>query len=287
LELIRKELIAVKKGDSNESEVFRSCKKRLKKLVSQLENPRGVEKPKKPDNVYKASAYERLLTTIDLKDIKGRINKGASLSKLVPVCEDLQDRLEEVDETSIAGPENKNTLNSEINQSENVLSSYSDAFQSYLDVGIESRSTFEALDGFLAKIRVRPFNLYARRLQKCIRQMKANADPEVKSDLAKRGLAITNLFKIQKQVEWFIAKNDKYPTEVTEVLYIHLDKLDDLADQLRVPDCEGVFELFRDRLAELRKEIGDSMKEQYALSPYNLKTMLKAIDFGAILRKAV
>jgi hypothetical protein len=286
LELVRKELMSVKKGDSNESNVLKESKKKLKKLLEYLGNPKDSKNPRKPDNVYKSSAYERLLTTAELKDIRGRINKGASLSKLVVICDDLQDRLEEVDDTSIAGPENQNTLNSEINQSENVLESYGDAFQACIDTGEESRGKFEALNGTLDKVRVRPFNLYARRLQVCIKKMKAESDPDVKTDLARRGLAITNLFKIQKHVEWLIAKNDKIPTEVTEVLYIHLDQLAELADQHRVHDCEGVFELFRDRLTELKEEIKDAMKQQYAMSPYNSKTMLKAIDFGAILKKA-
>ncbi len=286
LKLVRGELILVKKGDSNESKVLRSAKKRLKELVAQLENPKDVENPRKPDNVYKSSAYKRLLTTIDLKDVKGRINKGASLAKLVAICNNLQNRLEEVDDISITGPQNNNTLNSEIVQSENVLSSYSDAFQAYLDVGNESRSMFKSLNGSLANIRVRPFNLYARRLQKCIKDMKAESDFDVKNDFARRGLAIANLFKIQKYVEQLITQNSKLLTKFTDVLYGQLENLVQYSNQLRVPDCEGVFKLFEDRLTEIKKEIKEALAKKYGMSPYNSKTMLKAIDFGEILRKA-
>jgi hypothetical protein len=228
-----------------------------------------IEKLKKPKNLKKVSARDRLLSASQLTDIRGRLNVGASLAKLVAVCGDIQARLEEVDDTCLAGPDDYTTLNAVILQSSNVLNAYSGAFQQY--IATQDKKAFAPLQHTLQKLDVRPFNLYAKRLMDCLGAMNHNDDIGIKIAEATKAFAVTRLFDVQRKVERLISECDLKPDSVPAKLQGVLSEI----DGLQVSGYEAPFARIKGHLSSL------SVQSDIGL----LKNGLKEIDFEELLKQ--
>jgi len=264
----------------------------LLKLTDEPESGTGEsakkdDKQKKPRirNKYKVSAYNRLFSTANLKDKLERLNVGASLAKLVPVYKDLQRRLNEVDSTSIAGPENQNTLNSTITQSEGVLKSYEEAFKTYVETNGDKQQ-FEALKGSLQKLKVRPFNLYANALIEYLRDINKTPDKTAKIEIASKALTITRLFDLQKHIEDMMYKLDTTDALDIKSLFEKMDQFISLVSRCQIKGEEEKFKVLKE-LLEAKKDEFQKFYETsiiYAGFRQSFKDKLKEIDFEKLLR---
>jgi len=285
---------------------LKSLHARLKKLMGKKIEPGSNEEIEKNDikmdlkiiaeslqysfNLLKVIAQESLEKAQELKDSLDRENFGANLARLIKALGRLDDRKEEIFDMSLASPENAIMLEEIINTSSKTIEQYDHAFQRYIDEG--NMSEFEGLKGTLQQMQVRPFNLYADRLLTCLNKMnrmKGNDKSTLRLDEATKALAITRLFKIQKDLEKVLLDmdRDRLPMHETRCRYLKL--LFKSIDTNLPTHYQSPFIALKRHLEEIKA----SMKENWAVDntepsqaqAEDLKDDLKKIDFEKLLEE--
>ena len=224
---------------------------------------------------YKRVAYEALSCAANLKDKLGRDNFGASLARLVKVMDRLEKRLDESFDTSLAFPENAKTIDAVIYNGENTIEQYGQAFTEYIESGSISR--FGGLVDTLQELRVRPFNLYAQRIEDFIKVMNQHrGKPELRKIAAIKGLAVTRLFAVQKGVENVLYKLGNDATDI-DMAKIFMRQTKALAIGLAVGQYKSIFNKVVAHIEEIEAEEHETTKK--------IKTHLKELNFEELLNQ--
>ena len=252
-------LIHVKVADENYPQVIADAKNLLREALDTLG---------KPVNSHKRSAYERLLSSTEITDIQGRLNKGATAAKLVSVCSDIFSRIEEADQTSIAGPQDQNTISGIINTSEILLLRY----KTVLEQGSVDIASFEKLKGSLQKLKVRPFNIYAGKLMDIFRSANTKHGEGKREELQK-ALAVTRMFAAHKLVEDMLTSWDVNPETASKKFTYSL------IQELYVAGFEPQFDIVKEAVRQANALTSDGIPE----NPDDVREILKGIDFEKLL----
>ena len=147
---------------------------------------------------------------------------------MVRILNDVDSRIREASNQSLAYPENRTALLNMITPSSQTLYSYGKAFENYANGSPSDHSEFKALEKSLDKLTVRPFNVYAVRIKDCIRRMssiKGEGFLEKRRKVATKAHAITILFRVHEEFAETIASFSFWPNTKDEIILKNIESL--------------------------------------------------------------
>lgn len=270
-------------------------------------------------NYFKHTAHDILEDVSDLKDSLGRYNPGVACARLLRAVSLLKERLPQAFRISRYVSEDQGVVQLEIARSEAALNPYFDALRDLCHrlgparrnpvfTGAENyaeqmrylrRNLFEPMDSLpsLEGLPVRPFNLYAAKLQEKIAAVHAAVtarDFDATSKEATRAFIISKIFHVQQAVERTIHEISLLPFDTSlEVLAEKASALEELvlareAFKDIVVDYYEVYHPLQEKILGWKR--GIEHYRQQPLTPderaavyQRMKCYLEAIDFPAIL----
>ncbi len=276
IQVLHKRALGLEKGDAEEKEAIIAG---LIALIDQFE---------KAINYNKRTVLDELkrLGELKFKDRLGRQNLPAACAKLVKIINRIKNRRLEIYGKSLASPEDEQSLDVLIIESEKLIQQYGEAFEKLTQTGDLSSL------GYLrpiSRLQVRPFNFYADEIQASINLASEGMEQKDYTAIdrsASRGLTVVHLFNIEREREKILHELTKL-SELPElgVLSAFCDQLINTSHSNSVNGFEAPFIAIKKDLSQIKtdlQEVAESDSGKKDL--YNLlKDRLKAIDFKQLL----
>lgn len=286
---LHKKLGLMRANDSEEGKV-----RKQRDVRDSLKQKPEFNKGVRDDNKVKA---REALEATDLTDSRGQVNPAVARARLIKVHEHLGNRKESVQRIANITDGDKKQLEEVIRQSEDFLLQYGEACKNFHDGNSFAYRKEGKLvpvlrpDLILPKLKLRPFRLYASKLEGVdsdMYQLSQQGKTDEQYQEALKGHVICQVFKVQKAFEDCLADVSLKNGFTKKELVQKARELYKVAKNSQVKGYEVVF----DHLMEIVNEIGVLLSEnpdrfdRDALC-LTLKKYLKSIDFQAVLEEAV
>lgn len=278
IQVLHKRALVLKKGDSDERESI------IEGLIGLIDSFEGAINYNKQTVLNELKRLEKL----KFKDRLGRQNLPAVFAKLIKIINRIKSRRFEIYGKSLASPEDEQSLNVLIVQSEKLIEQYGEAFEKLIQTG--GSSLFSHLRP-IRRLRVRPFNVYADEIQTSIHlsvEGVEQKDYKLINRAAIRGLAVTRLFNVEREREKILQELTAFSDlPALETLFAFCDRLLSVSHQNSVNGFETPFISIERALSQIKidlqniNESSASQGEMYLL----FKDQLKRIDFKTLLNQ--
>lgn len=237
---------------------------------------------------HKSAAHHDLAKVSALKDSKQRENIPAMCARMLKILRHLKTRTREAGRMAQFQPEDRLTLEREIDRCEGILIRSGDSFERLAaGQGMRWLTHFNELK----TISLRPFNLYSQRLYETADSLYKNrSDLMALNDYSIKGIAISRLFDVHRELERliFLISNTSTQPDTEEVL----EMLRSFYQQVRLHHSEEFSSVFNSILFEVVR-LGNELKDESGMENnparrvYLVKNGLKSIDFQALLEQIV
>lgn len=279
---------AIQASDSQEDR----ARKRRAARQSLKRKPKDVFKGVR--NEDKVEAREALKAT-ELTDSRGQVNPGAGQARLVKVRDHVQTRKKAVKRITDITDEDRDQLKEVIQTSERILGQYGYFFKKIHDKDKFTRPfmhggseiSMRDASSNLSFFKLRPFRVYAAKLQKILGAMEdywREGKPKEHRQEALKGHVVAQIFKVQKAFEEMLMEISIKTGFTKKQLVQKAREIWKAVEQNKVEGHEAVF----DDLKDVVSEIGEYLKDNpEGLNQETLrlafKEYLKSIDFPVIL----